>query len=239
MEASGRTEYIAIVSRSVGLGARVIRFLEDRGFQPQQFRGIAQLLVSLSGKVPDLLLFAGVYSETECSASSQQVRDVTRVPLLLLCDISGDGHVAGALRSGADDHAPTSIGGSELDARVTALLRRNQLSGQLQPETVHAGLLRLDNRRATCAVNGSEIRLTPKEFKLIGALAMRSGEILSHNELIEQIWGSPYHGSAENLRKLVQRTRSTLADIAGSHEFIAAVPGFGYRLKTGEEVSVA
>jgi DNA-binding response OmpR family regulator len=154
--------------------------------------------------------------------------------LLFLCNVVSDGHVAKALQSGADDHIGTTVDEAELAARVTALLRRNQLAGSLQSDIVRVGAWRLDGRRAICALNGSETRLTPHEFRLVRALALCQGHVLSHTELIERIWGSPYHGSTENLRKLVQRTRATLASRIGKRGAIEAVPGFGYRLLIDE-----
>lgn len=234
---SGRQ--ILVVSTNTGLADWITTSLDDLSLQVRRAGSLTDALISVQSKVPDLVVLAGSLPNAGCCEVCRQLRDISKVPLFILCDHTGNGHVADALGIGADDHVPTSIEIGELEARVLALLRRNQLSGQLQAETLQAGVLRLNGKRATCAVNGTETRVTPNEFKLIRALVMRSGEILTHNELIEQIWGSPYHGSSENLRKLVQRTRSTLADIAGSHEIIAAVPGFGYRLETGEEVSVA
>lgn len=229
---------ILVVSTDTELADRITTSLAARSLQVRRVGSLTDALISLQAKVPDLVVLAGSLANAGCYEVCRQLRDISKVPLFILCDDVGIGHVADALGIGADDHVPTTIDIGELEARALALLRRNQLAGQLQAEILQAGMLRLDGKRATCAVNGGETRLTPYEFKLIRALATRSGEILSHDELIEQIWGSPYHGSGENLRKLVQRTRSTLAGIVGPDEVIAAVPGFGYRLEIADEAHV-
>ncbi len=197
------------------------------------------LLVAVQARVPDLVILvndsrAGVVAEV-----CRRIREMSRLPLLVLGAGDARDDPAEILLAGADDYALNSAPSGELEARVRALLRRNQLSSYVDSEEITAGMIRLDPRRAVCSVNGGEVRLTPNEFKLLRALALSPGSVVTHSQLIEQVWGSPYHASEENLRKLVQRVRDTLAAIDGSRGTIASIPGFGYSLeakngKTGE-----
>jgi DNA-binding response OmpR family regulator len=191
--------------------------------------------VALQGKVPDLLVIVDEEPDSPCYNTCRAIRDFTRVPILVIAVESSSEHVAEALIAGADDHTAAPIGARELEARVRALLRRNQITADDQAQILEAGDIRLDCRRAVCSMGGSYVDLSPNEFRLARALFNEPGAVLSHEQLIENVWGGPYHASPENLRKLVQRLRSTLAKVGVDRSTVAAVAGFGYRFAAEAE----
>jgi DNA-binding response OmpR family regulator len=187
-------------------------------------------MIAMQARVPHLVVLTDDVSESPCYETCEKVRDISSVPVILLCREKGSDHVAKALVAGADDHLSSVVSAVEFVARVRALLRRNQISGYLK-DVITVGELSLDCHRAVCAVDGKEIQLTPSQFRLLRTLASNPGHIFTHQELIEHVWGSSFHAGDENLRKLVQRVRSTLSDITDSRTVIAAVPRFGYVLQ--------
>jgi DNA-binding response OmpR family regulator len=214
------------------------RRLAADGYGMRSVGDLATAIAAIQTAVPDAVVMITHRIGPVCGEASRRVREFSRVPLLLVCLDASGSHVASALTSGADDHIQVDATDSELGARVQALIRRNQLSPYLQDDEIEVGPLRIDCRRAMCAINGDAVRLTPREFKLLRALALQPNAVLKHDELIEQVWGSPYHASAENLRKLMQRLRTSLGALERGSELIISVHGFGYYLSS-ETLSLA
>ena len=207
--------------------------LAGQELELSSIESFTETIVALQNCVPDVLILCCERGETFCSEAVHTIREISRVPVLVVCRNDAGDHIAGVLAAGADDHIPRTVRPSELGARVHALLRRNQQSPYSDSDQIRAGDLRLDCRRATCAVNGAEIDLTPYAVRLLRALALQAGEPVTHDQLIEQVWGSPYHATTDNLRKLVQRVRGSLRTIAGPSPAIVSVARLGYRLDVG------
>jgi DNA-binding response OmpR family regulator len=226
----GGHRQVILAGGACRLAASMRHCLETWDFTVRHIESLLDTTIALRRTVPDLVVLLRARNSGPCGEACRAIRELSRVPVLVLCGNSAGEHVAEALRSGADDHITDSVSVSELEARVHALLRRNQTWGYDHAEQLRAGPITLDCRRAVARSSGREVELAPYEFKLLKALALRPGAMLGHNDLIEQVWGSPYHATGDNLRKLVQRLRASLAEIAPSKRIIVSVPGFGYYL---------
>jgi DNA-binding response OmpR family regulator len=187
-------------------------------------------------RVPGLVVLGASLIGSGCAQVTQRIHEVSRVSVLLLCPETSGGHVAGALRAGADDHVSSKIDNDEFEARVLALLRRSRAASYTEAEAIAVGALRIDCQEAVCAVDGVEAKLPPNQLKLLRVLASRPGRLISYDELISAVWGSPYYAGHENLRKLVQRLRGTLAEMPDSGVVLASVARFGYRLEVPVDV---
>jgi DNA-binding response OmpR family regulator len=138
------------------------------------------------------------------------------------------------LRGGADDYVTKPFGRAELLARVDALLRRAADRGEA-PQGYADGLLRVDFSQRTVEAGGRELALTPLEFRLLAAFVRHPGQVLSHDQLLELVWGDAYTTSRDQVKLYVGYLRRKLREVTDA-EPIETVRGFGYRYRAGDDV---
>ena len=157
------------------------------------------------------------------------VRRVSTVPVLVLTARDSDGSVVLGLRAGADDYLVKPVGRAVLLARVHALVRRSRMaSAEPRPaeREVTLGELRVDIAARTVHRAGSPVSVTATEFDLLAALITRTGEAVSRDELLLQVWGTPAVGKSRSLDFFVTALRSKLG-----HDLpLQTVRGYGFRL---------
>jgi DNA-binding response OmpR family regulator len=227
-----RQPQILVAARESSFGGLLTRSIQAWGFDVRALGSLTEVLVAVQASMPDLVVFLDEAQGDLCRDACRRTREVSKVPLLVVCAATDSEHAAEALSLGADDHVRKDVSAKELEARTRAVMRRNQTLGYTEDEAIELGPVTVDCNHAVCRASGSQVSLTPNELKLLRALASQPGTILRHDRLIEQIWGSTYHASPENLRKLVQRLRTTMIGLAHSRPAIVSVPGFGYYLDT-------
>jgi DNA-binding response OmpR family regulator len=157
----------------------------------------------------------------------ERLRDLSDVPVILLTARGGEIDKVRGFRAGADDYVVKPFGRQELLARIEALLRR-------APEPTHLehyddGTLAIDYARRLVVCRGLPVRLTPLEFRLLGALTRHPGQVLSADQLIEQCWGHEAGVSRDQVKLYVSYLRKKLRQVADDFEPIETVRGFGYR----------
>jgi two-component system phosphate regulon response regulator PhoB len=154
-------------------------------------------------------------------------------PLLLLADAATEEERVELLECGADDVLVRPCGLRELVARCRAMLRRlrriEQSARSAQAGTVlEAGALQLFREQCRVCMNGREVSLTPREFRLLECFMLQPGRALSRDQLIEQVWGGDYCGNTKSVDVHVLWLRRKL-DVPGEPSVIVTVRGIGYR----------
>ncbi len=182
----------------------------------------------------------------------RRLRTWSQVPILLLSGVATDQSRVAALDAGADDFVDKPFSMEELRARVAAALRRAGADGRAgtdgalpasgagtngvgaAPAThvtvLTCGDLEVDLVARQVTVDGSPVRLTPTEWRLLDALVAHPGRLLTYGQIIAQVW-SPAHGdeARASLRAHLRSLRRKLGDDAGTPRYIATEPGAGYR----------
>lgn len=160
------------------------------------------------------------------------LREWTAVPILVLSVRESETDKVGALDAGADDYLTKPFGMGELLARLRVLLRRNR-PGPEQP-ILHLDDLVVDlsYRRVTTA--GKEAQLTPTEYELLRNLVVNAGKVLTHQQLLRQIWGIGYQADAHLLRVTISNLRRKIEPDSTRPSYIITEPGVGYRLRAPE-----
>jgi two-component system KDP operon response regulator KdpE len=134
-----------------------------------------------------------------------------------------------ALDLGADDYLTKPFGMDELLARVRALLRRP--STNLSPGgVIHIGPLAIDLDTRAVARDGTALDLTAREFDVLAYLARNSGRVVTHRQMLADVWGPEYNGETQYLRVFVNRLRRKIEDDPAHPRMIVTEPGVGYRL---------
>jgi DNA-binding response OmpR family regulator len=158
----------------------------------------------------------------------ERIREVADVPVLMLTARGDELDRVRGLRAGADDYVSKPFGRQELLARVEALLRRAASPAEVRG-TYADDLLEIDFAQHRVTAAEREVPLTPLEFRLLAAFAQHQGQVLSHDQLRELVWGDPECRSRDEVKLYVSYLRRKLRDAAGGEAPIETVRGFGYR----------
>jgi len=168
----------------------------------------------------------------------RRVRDESTCPIIMLTAKGSDEDKVKGLRLGADDYITKPFSAQELMARVEAVLRRSRPdeSAERQPDILTVGELQIDFPRMQVTLAGSDVRLSPTEYRLLCCLAASAGTVLSRGELLTRVWGDAYRSEEEILRVTVWRLRHKLADDPSNPRFIITRPGLGYMLVATDQL---
>jgi two-component system KDP operon response regulator KdpE len=157
----------------------------------------------------------------------RKLREWSEMPILILSAVGDEQSKIAALEQGADDYVTKPFAAGELVARVQAALRR--AGGELAEPRVQAGGVLVDLNAHTVWVGGSEVRLTPTEFALLRALILKRGLLMTHRQLLTEVWGAGYADATPLLRTHIANLRGKLAAGGEGPSPIRTDAGIGYR----------
>jgi two-component system KDP operon response regulator KdpE len=160
---------------------------------------------------------------------ARRLREWTRAPIIVLSARGREEDKVNALDAGADDYLTKPFGVNELLARLRVALRHAQATPAGDP-VLEAGPLRVDLARREVTVEGREIRLTPTEFKLLALLARHAGKVLTHRQILKEVWG-PNATEAHWVRVHMAELRKKVEADPARPRLLVTEPGVGYRLR--------
>ena len=183
-------------------------------------------LLSLTRQVPDLLLLDLGLPDGSGIELLRRLEHST--PVIVLSVQGSEQTKIEALDMGADDYLTKPFSVDELLARVRAALRRSK--SLHAPTLLTCGDLELDMERRHVTLAGHEISLTPNEFSLLLAFMRNQDRVLTHRQLLKEVWGEGYMDDSHVLRVNVCNLRRKLNSPDGKRNYIKTEPGVGYRL---------
>lgn len=211
--------------------ALMAELLGRAGFTVTAALGGEEGLAALqTGLAADLVILDVAMPGIDGWAVLERIRAASDVPVLMLTARTSELEKVRGLRSGADDYVVKPFGRQELLARIEALLRRSSGRAGVD-EAYEDDFLRIDFLQRRVLAAGSEIRLTPLEFRLLSALVRSAGQVLGHDQLLETVWRGAFGISPEEIRTYVSYVRRKLRAAGVEHEPIETVRGFGYRYR--------
>lgn len=176
------------------------------------------------------LMLPGISGVEVC----ERLREHSRLPILVLSAVDDEEAKVRALDAGADDYVTKPFGANELLARVRSVLRRADRTGDV-PLGLDAHGVRVDLVRRQVRKDGVEIHLTPTEYELFRYLVLHPDQVITHQELLQQVFGPGYESASGNLRVYVAGLRKKLESDPSRPRLIVTEPGIGYRLRSGED----
>jgi two-component system KDP operon response regulator KdpE len=216
-------------SESQGLHAlRVV--LRGAGFEVVATRTASEALNRGALYRPTAAIVELVLSDGDGVEVCRRLREWSAMPVILLSAICDEEEQVRAFEAGADDYVTKPFRPRELVARVVANLRRTEPGGQ-EP-CVELGGLAVNLAARTVRRDGEEIHLTRIEFELLGVLVQNRGRLLTHNELLRQVWGVAYTDARQTLRAHIANLRRKIESAEGGR-LIHTDHGVGYRLSDG------
>jgi DNA-binding response OmpR family regulator len=221
---------ILVVDDDADIRGLVRHLLERAGHQVREASDGKKALRELFTGPADLVILDVAMPELDGWATLERIRDMSDVPVLMLTARDAELERVRGLQGGADDYVSKPFGRQELVARVQALLRRSG-TRQEQPETYADALLSINYERREVRFRDSEVGLTPLEFRLLATFVRHPNQVLSHNQLLELVWGNTYAASTAQVKLYVGYLRKKLDPDAPGDVPIETVRGFGYRYR--------
>lgn len=180
---------------------------------------------------PDLIIVDLGLPDMDGSEIVQRLRSWSSVPLIVLSVRSSEVEKVRLLQLGADDYVVKPFGMAELLARARAALRRRVTTPAGEP-VIKAGRLTIDFAARLVAVDGERVPLTPKEYRLLQVLAQHAGNVVTHQHLLKEVWGSSHLDDVHYLRIVVRKLRQKIEADATKPQILLTELGIGYRLAT-------
>jgi DNA-binding response OmpR family regulator len=185
---------------------------------------------------PDLIILDLMLPRLDGLEVCRALRRERDVPIIMLTARDAEVDRVVGLELGADDYVVKPFSVRELMARVKSVLRRAAQAGREgSTDAIRAGALTLDLSRHEAWWEDVGVDLTALEFKLLGVLAEHPGQVLSREQLVQQVWGYDYYGDLRVVDAAVKRLRRKLRQVAPEHELLGTVRGVGYKLIVPEK----
>jgi two-component system KDP operon response regulator KdpE len=181
---------------------------------------------------PDLVLLDLGLPDMDGLQVTQRLREWAAAPIIVISARGQEDDKINALDAGADDYLTKPFGTGELMARIRVALRHAVRVGQERGEPVlTVGDLSIDLDKRTVQLAGAEVHLTPIEYKLLAVLLKNAGKVLTHRQLLKEVWGPGYANNTQYLRVYMVQLRHKLEADAARPKYLVTEPGVGYRLK--------
>jgi len=212
--------------------------LQSHGYRLIEAATGQEGLMQATTRNPDVVLLDLGLPDMEGLDVIGQLREWSSMPIIVLSAREQEQDKVRALDAGADDYLTKPFGAGELLARIRVSLRHKimQYTQEKQP-VFELGTIRVDLTKRQVFVAGKEVHLTPIEYRLLALLIRNAGKVITHSQILREVWGPPYAGQTQYLRVYMAQLRHKLEEDPTRPRFLLNEPGVGYRLKYDDEPS--
>jgi two-component system, OmpR family, KDP operon response regulator KdpE len=182
---------------------------------------------------PDLVLLDLGLPDIDGKEVISQIREWSQMPIIVLSVRAMDEEVVAALNSGADDYVVKPFNADVLIARIKANLRKAVIKQAGETELIN-GALRMDLMRHEVYFGDQRVMLTPKEYKLLRFFMVNRGRMLTHKQILSDVWGPGHGEDTQYLRVYVGQIREKLERDPANPSLIITEPGVGYRMEVAQ-----
>lgn len=213
---------------------RMVRFirlnLEHDGFRvTEAFKG-SQAIDRMRSALPDLILLDVMMPDMDGFEVLKIVREVSNIPVIMLTAKGEEDDRVRGLELGADDYITKPFSPRELVSRVRAVLRRTETTSGGSHDIIEVDdRLKLDFDRHEIWVEGSLVNLRPTEYRLLYHLVQNAGWVISHDQLLANVWGYEYRDEPHYVRLYINYLRKKLEKDPANPQYILTERGVGYR----------
>jgi two-component system KDP operon response regulator KdpE len=206
--------------------------LSSQGYTVIEAASGQEALSGMANQKPDILILDLGLPDIDGVEVTRLLRQWTRIPIIILSVRGSERDKIAALDAGADDYVTKPFGVGELLARLRVALRRAGNTAD-QPIYEYKGL-KVDLERRTVTVSSDQVPLTPTEYGLLRVLVVNAGKVLTHRQLLREVWGTEYANEFHMVHVNISNLRRKIEPDPTRPQFIVTEPGVGYRLR-GED----
>ncbi|HHX65333.1 MAG TPA: response regulator transcription factor [Chloroflexi bacterium] len=211
-------------------------YLSRAGYEIHSAANGVEGLRKLFDLRPDLVVLDVMMPQLDGWETCQRIRDMSTVPIIMLTARGQESERVKGLELGADDYVAKPFSLKELEARIEAILRRTRGSESMQrPKVLYMsdGLV-IDSEAWEVRRKGERIELTSTEARLLFYLAENAGRVLSHRQILTEVWGPEYIDNLDYTKLFVWRLRQKIEDDPSRPRYILTERGIGYRMTPQE-----
>jgi two-component system response regulator RegX3 len=219
---------ILLVEDETSITEPLAEALRSEGFETKVAGTVAEAL-ELARSGPDLVLLDVMLPDGSGLDVCRELRQSSRVPIIMLTARGEEADRVVGLELGADDYVVKPFSAREVVARIRAVLRRVSEPERPATDALEVGELRLDSSRREVTHRGEVLELSRKEFDLLQLLMSNAGSVVPRQRLIEEVWDTNWFGSTKTLDVHVSGIRRKLDDDAARPRYIHTVRGVGFR----------
>jgi two-component system KDP operon response regulator KdpE len=206
--------------------------LRDHHFRVVEASTGAEALTQAASHNPDMVILDLVLPDLDGVHVTARLREWTAVPILVLSAHDQERDKVTVLDAGANDFLTKPFATGELLARMRVWLRHMQ---RAEPDSLRSildiGALRIDFEKRLAFVSGAEVRLTPTQYKLLTVMMRNAGKVMTHEQILFQVWGPAYTKETQYLRVYINKLRQKLEKDPARPRYFVTEPGIGYRLR--------
>lgn len=207
--------------------------LSNAGYQLLEAETAEQGLVQAAAQNPDLVLLDLGLPDLDGLAVTERLRQWAKMPIIVISARGQESDKIKALDAGADDYLTKPFGVGELLARMRVALRHAAKTDEGNSQFA-LGELQVDLARRQVRLRGEEVHLTPNEYRLLTTLIKHAGRVLTHRQLLRDVWGPNATEQTQYLRVYMGQLRHKLEQDPSRPRYLLTEPGVGYRLRTDD-----
>jgi two-component system KDP operon response regulator KdpE len=204
--------------------------LESCGYAMHEAKGVEQGLQAAAGEPPDAVILDLGLPDGDGLDVIRRLREWSTVPIIVLSARGREADKIAALDGGADDYLTKPFGAGELLARLRVALRHAAQSPQAEEPTFQVDGLRVDLAARRVFVDDAEVHLTPLEYRLLTTLVRHAGKVVTHRQLLKEVWGPDSVQENQYLRVYFGQLRRKIERTPTRPRYLITEPGVGYRL---------
>ncbi|HEV8549216.1 MAG TPA: response regulator [Polyangiaceae bacterium] len=205
--------------------------LESNGYRWVEADTAREGLAQAAQRNPDLVLLDLGLPDVDGLDVTARLREWAKMPILVISARGQEEDKVRALDAGADDYLTKPFGVNELLARIRVALRHAQGTGGPSSPVIEIGDLKLDLDRREVFVEAKQVHLTPIEYKLLVLLAQHAGKVLTHRQILKEVWGPNQSEHTHYVRVHMAELRKKIEANPARPAWLVTEPGVGYRLR--------
>jgi two-component system, OmpR family, KDP operon response regulator KdpE len=201
--------------------------LRAAGYEVDTAETAETALAVAAMRPPEAVILDLVLPDGTGTDVAREFRKWSSAPVIVLSAVGDEKEKVAALDAGADDYVTKPVGIDELLARLRAVLRRTVPSAE---PVITIGELVVDLTKRSINVDGESVHLTPHQFDLLRVLALNQGKLMTHRQLLQEVWGPGYANESNLLHVNVSQLRRKIEPDRANPRYLLTEPGAGYRL---------
>ncbi|PIR38679.1 MAG: DNA-binding response regulator [Alphaproteobacteria bacterium CG11_big_fil_rev_8_21_14_0_20_39_49] len=210
---------------------KILSFFLDKETFKFTHSDVSQQAVRLCASIkPDIVLFEPQSSDTNSLDLITSIRQWSQVPIIIISEEADDGNIIKALNMGADDYIIRPFNIDVLFARIKVRLRKSAIA-KAGNTHIKNGNIYMDLVSHEVFVNNKKARFTPKEYNLLRYFIINRGKMLSHKDILSEIWGSAHKEDVQYLRVFISQLRDKIEVTPSAPKVIVTDAGIGYRMQ--------